>query len=86
MLISECHDGDVNKSILSSRTKPMYFMTESVLEARFSMHEISELDAKKTLGLFHEVKSVIVARENTREFLKKILFRVFTLDVLMIPK
>ncbi|MBU1852505.1 MAG: hypothetical protein KJ957_00490 [Candidatus Omnitrophica bacterium] len=76
----------VNKGILSSKTKPMRFMTEGVLEASFSTHDISAHHAKKTLGLFHEVKDIVVAREKPREFLKKILFRVFILDVLMIPK
>lgn len=74
------------KGLLSSKPAPMDLMTEGVLEARFSTHEISREHSQKTLGLFHEVKDVIMQRPEGREFWKKGLFGIFLLEVLLLPR
>jgi len=74
------------KGLLSSRPEPMHLMTETVLEASFSTHALSIEDSWKTLGLFHEVKGVILERQEQWGFWRKILFRIFVLDVLLIPR
>jgi hypothetical protein len=74
------------RGILSSRPEPMHLITETVLEASFSTHALSIEDSWKTLGLFHEVKDVLLERQERKQFWRKILFRVFVLDVLLVPR
>lgn len=74
------------RGLVSSRPESMHLMTENVLEAGFSTHEISAEHSHKTLGLFHEVKDVVLQRQERKEFLKKILFRLLVLDVLLVPR
>ncbi len=75
-----------SKVIVSSSPEPMYLMTEGVLEARFSTHEISTRHSWQNLGLFHDVKSVVLDRDEGKHFWKKILFSILLLDVLLVPK
>ncbi|NQV04077.1 MAG: Ig-like domain-containing protein, partial [Candidatus Omnitrophica bacterium] len=74
------------KGIMISGAEPMHTMTEDVLEARFSTHEISGEHSWKTLGLFHDVKDIVLDREEGKYFWRKILFRLLLLDVLLVPK
>jgi hypothetical protein len=71
---------------MASRPEPMHLMTEELLEARFSKHKISVENSRKTLGLFHEVKGIILEREGRKEIWKKCLFLIFLLEVLLVPK
>jgi hypothetical protein len=77
---------DSAKTLMASRPEPMHLMTEEVLEARFSEHKISVENSRKTLGLFHEVKGIILEREGRKEIWKKSLFLIFLLEVLLVPK
>ncbi|MFC1508769.1 hypothetical protein ACFL60_03665 [Candidatus Omnitrophota bacterium] len=77
---------DSLKSLIGSKPEPMHFLTEGVLEARFSTHDISALHSEKVLGLFHEVKDVVLARDDGKKFWKKIIFRLFLLKILMVPR
>ena len=61
-------------------------MTEGLLEARFSMHEISVEDSKRMLGLFHEIKKGVLQREGWQESWKKALFTLSLLDVILVPR
>ncbi|MFC1624106.1 Ig domain-containing protein [Candidatus Omnitrophota bacterium] len=70
--------------LISTRPEPMRLITERLLEARFSTHKISAEDSRHALGLFHEIKEVVLEREEKKEFWKKILFRFFLLDVIMV--
>ncbi|MFH1854267.1 MAG: transglutaminaseTgpA domain-containing protein [Candidatus Omnitrophota bacterium] len=72
--------------LMAAKPEPMYLMTERVLEARFSTHNISVEHSKKALGLFHEIKEVILEREEPKEIWKKILFAIFLLEILIMPK
>lgn len=74
------------KDVMISGAEPMHTMTEDVLEARFSTHEISGEHSWKTLGLFHDVKDIVLDREEGKHFWRKILFRMLLLDVLLVPK
>lgn len=74
------------RNIVASKPEPMHYMTEGLLEARFSTHEISAEHSQKILELFHEVKDIVLQKEEPRCFWKKILFRLFTLDTLLIPR
>jgi len=74
------------KTLVSLRPESMHDMTEGVLEARFSTHEISTAHSQKTLGLFYEVKDAVLQRHERREFWKKILFSLFLVDVLLVPR
>ncbi len=74
------------KWLVSLRPESMHLMTEGVLEARFSAHNISREHSRKALDLFHEVKSAVLSRQEGKEILKKALFRIFILDVLLMPK
>ncbi len=74
------------RQVIVSNPEPMHLMTEGVLEARFSKHDISVRHSWKILGLFHEVKDVVLEREEGGESWKKILFRLFLLDILMVPR
>jgi hypothetical protein len=64
----------------------MQFMTEDVLEARFSAHEILSMHSYKALGLLHEVKDTVLERDEGKHFWKKILFRFLLLEVLLVGK
>lgn len=72
--------------LMASKPEPMHLMTEEVLEARFSEHKISVENSRKALGLFHEVKEVILERQGRKEIWKKSLFMIFILEVLLVPK
>lgn len=74
------------RALMPAKPEPMQIMTEGVLEARFSTHDISVENSKKILDLFHEVKEVILGRKGRRETLKKTLFTIFLLEVLLVPK
>ena len=74
------------KGLMVSGAEPMHAITEDVLEARFSTHEISGEHSRKTLGLFHDVKDIVLDREEGKYFWRKILFRLLLLDVLLVPK
>ncbi len=75
-----------SKEVLSSGPEPMHLMTEGVLEARFSTHEISSGHSQQSLALFHDVKDVILERDEGKHFWKKIVFRILLLDVLLVPR
>lgn len=74
------------KGLIGSKSEPMCSMTEGVLEARFSTHDISVTHSKKILGLFHEVKDVVLERDERSEFFKKMMFKLFLLEVSMVPR
>ena len=76
----------LTKDIVSARPEPMQELTEGFMEARFSSHEISQEHSQKAIQLFHEVKDVILEKEDRYQFWKSILFRFYVLDVLLIPK
>jgi TgpA N-terminal domain len=77
---------NLTKDIVSARPEPMQELTEGFMEARFSSHEISQEHSQKAIQLFHEVKDVILEKEDRNRFWKSILFRFYVLDVLLIPK
>ena len=74
------------KDIVSLGPESMHRMTESVLEARFSTHEISTVHSQKILTLFYEVKDSVLQRQERRELWKKILFGLSLLEVLLVPR
>jgi len=74
------------KELIAKNPEPMQDLTESFLEASFSTHEISEEHTQKVVKLFHEVKEVILEREERNIFWKNILFRLCVLDVLLVPR
>lgn len=76
--------GDGLKPSLTS-LEPMQELTEGFMEARFSSHEISEKHSQKVIELFREVKDIVLEKEERNVFWKKILFRLYVLDVLLIP-
>ena len=77
---------NLTKDIISARPEPMQELTEWFMEARFSSHEISQEHSQKAIQLFHEVKDVILEKEDRNRFWKNILFRFYVLDVLLIPR
>jgi len=74
------------KDLVSKGPEPMHVMIDGLLEVRFSAHEISTGHSQKMLGLFHEVKKVILQRGARREFCKKVMFRLLLLDVSLLPR
>ncbi|MBU0759141.1 MAG: hypothetical protein KKC66_05720 [Candidatus Omnitrophica bacterium] len=74
------------KALMAGKPEPMHLITEGVLEARFSTHDISVEHSQKALGLFHEIKEIILGREERKELWKKGLFIVFLLEILLMPK
>jgi len=74
------------KELLSANPEPMQVLTEGFMEARFSSHEISVEHSQKAIDLFHQVKNVILEREERNIFWKNILFRLSVLDVLLVPR
>ncbi len=74
------------KELIAAKPEPMQALTEGFLEARFSSHEISAEHSQKAIELFHEVKDVILEREERNIFWKNILFRISILDVLLVPR
>jgi len=79
-----CNIVIVGGGLKSSPT--MHALTEEFLEARFSSHEISAQHSRKAIGLFHDIKDVILEREERNKFWKGFLFRLNVLEVLLIPK
>ena len=77
---------DLAKELVSAKPEPMHMLTEGFMEARFSMHEISGEHSQKTIELFHEVKEVILEKEGPNKFWKGILFRIFILDISLVPR
>lgn len=77
---------NLTKDIVSARPEPMQELTEGFMEARFSSHEISQEHSQKAIQLFHEIKDVILEKEDRNRFWKSILFRFYVLDVLLIPR
>ena len=75
---------DLAKDIISARPEPMQELTEGFMEARFSSHEISQEHSQKAIQLFHEVKDVVMERQGSGDFWKKILFRLYTIDVSLV--
>jgi len=76
----------VIKGLVSKNPEPMFLLTENILEARFSKHEILEGHSQKALELFYDVKNVILEREETGEFWRKFLFKLLLLDLLLVQK
>ncbi len=74
------------KELIAAKPEPMQALTEGFLEARFSNHEISAEHSQKAIELFHEVKDVILEREERNIFWKNILFRIYVMDVSLIPR
>ena len=74
------------QKFIAQKEKPLHLMTEGLLEARFSMHEISVEDSKRMLGLFHEIKKGVLQREGWQESWKKALFTLSLLDVILVPR
>lgn len=74
------------QKFIAEKEGPLRLMTEGLLEARFSMHEISIEDSKKMLGLFHEIKEAVLQRQGWQELWKKALFTVTLLDVILVPR
>ena len=74
------------KEFFSAKPEPMQALTEEFLEARFSSHEISARHSHQAIQLFHDVKDVILEKEERNIFWKNILFRLYVLDVLLIPR
>jgi truncated hemoglobin YjbI len=74
------------KEFISAKPEPMQALTEEFLEARFSSHEISSQHSRKAIQLFHDVKNVILEKEERNIFWKHLLFRISVLDVSLIPK
>jgi len=66
--------------------EPMHAITELVLEASFSEHQISVEQSQETLESFHEVTALIMERRDNKLFFKKVLFGLFLLDVFMMSK
>lgn len=73
------------KEFISAKPEPMQVLTEGFLEARFSSHEITEGHSQETIKLFHEIKDVVLEGEGRNIFWKHILFRLYLLDVLLLP-
>jgi hypothetical protein len=74
------------KELITENPGPMQDLTEGFLEARFSSHEISAEHSQKAFELFHKVKDVILEREERNIFWKNILFRLYVMDVLLLPR
>lgn len=74
------------KNLVFRNPEALALMIEAILEARFSTHEVSTWHSHRILQLFHEVKDAILERQERGEFWKKILFRLFILDLLLVPK
>ncbi|MBU1007082.1 MAG: hypothetical protein KKH08_05800 [Candidatus Omnitrophica bacterium] len=74
------------KTLMPSAPEPMRVMTENVLEARFSAHEISGEHSRKALDLFHDIKAIVLEREEGKHFWRKILFSLLLLDILLLPR
>jgi len=75
---------EFSKKLVYSKPEPLCIMTENVLEARFSAHDISAEHSKKILGLFHDVRRIVLGRPGFKESGKKFLFTLLMLDVLML--
>lgn len=73
------------KEFIPAKPEPMQALTEEFLEARFSSHEITAGHSQKAIKLFHEIKDVVLEREGRNIFWKHLLFRLYLLDVLLIP-
>ncbi|PIW67170.1 MAG: hypothetical protein COW10_07115 [Candidatus Omnitrophica bacterium CG12_big_fil_rev_8_21_14_0_65_42_8] len=71
--------------LINARPEPMRALTEGFLEARFSSHKISAEHSQRAIELFHEVKDVILEREERNIFWKHLLFRISVLDVSLVP-
>lgn len=72
------------KEVISSRPEPMHLLTEKVLEARFSTHEISFQYSQEAIMLFHEIKDTLFEKSNEIGLWRRILLRLYVLDVLLI--
>ena len=72
------------KNLVYLKPEPLCIMTENVLEASFSTHDISAEHSEKILGLFHDVRKIILGRPGFKENGKKFLFTLLMLDVLML--
>nr|MBU1327844.1 hypothetical protein [Candidatus Omnitrophota bacterium] len=77
---------NLTKELIAAKSEPMQVLTEGFLEARFSSHAISAEHSQKAIELFREVKDVIMEREERNIFWKNILFRIYVMDVLLLPK
>ncbi|MCX5687172.1 MAG: hypothetical protein NTV71_00760 [Candidatus Omnitrophica bacterium] len=77
---------NIAKELIAKNPEPMQNLTESFLEASFSTHEISAEHTQKVIKLFHEVKEVILEREERNIFWKNTMFRLCVLDILLIPR
>lgn len=77
---------NIVKKLIANNPEPMQDLTESFLEASFSTHEISEEHTQRAIKLFHEVKDVILEREERNIFWKNTMFMFCVLDVLLVPR
>ena len=77
---------NIAKKLVAKKPEPMQDLTEDFLEASFSTHEISTEHTQKAIESFHEVKDVVLEREERNIFWKNILFRLSLLDVLLVPR
>jgi len=74
------------KELIAKNPEPLQDLTENFLEVSFSTHEISEEHTQKAIKFFHEVKDVILEREERNVFWKNTMFVLCVLDVLLIPR
>jgi len=74
------------KELIRAKPEPMYAFTENFMESHFSMHEITREHSRKYLDLFHETKEVILERRDNISFWRGIVFRLYLLDILLVPK
>jgi len=74
------------KELIAKKPGPMQDLTEDFLEASFSTHEISAEHTQKAIESFHEVKDVILEREEQNIFWKNTLFRFCVLGVILVPR
>jgi len=77
---------NIAKELIAKNPEPMQDLTENFLEVSFSTHEISEEHTQKAIKLFHEVKDVILERDERNIFWKNTVFILSVLDVLLIPR
>lgn len=75
---------DLAKGLVSAKPEPMRVLTEGFMEARFSGHEISPEHSQKAMGLFREVKEVVLEKERPNKLWKDFLFRLRVLDISLI--
>ena len=75
---------NIARELCSARPEPMYAITENVLEAGFSEHEITRQHANEAIRLFHEIKDVVLEKEVIGKFWRGLLFKFLILDVLLV--